>query len=120
MTTTPVRFRSAVPSAGVRLQPGEPLWKCVPTRGEDGCRLVDFMMFIPRLRLRSETYIRYATTYIQAVLGRYDEVVFADINLNLNVLWVSHRHRPGLMLEVAHAIRLAVPEAVLVAQNPGR
>jgi hypothetical protein len=44
-------------------------------------------------------------------------VVFANIDLELNVLWVSHRHRNGLMLEIANLIRLQVPEALLVAHN---
>jgi hypothetical protein len=42
-------------------------------------------------------------------------VVFADLNLKLNLLWVSLRPRPGAISELVAAIRLRVPEALLVA-----
>jgi hypothetical protein len=99
------------------LSPGEPLWKRVPTRDETGRRLADFMMLIPKLKSRPNPYIQAAAAYIKAVLSRHDEVVFADVNLELNVLWVSHRYRPGLMWEIVSAVRLRLPEAVLVAHQ---
>ena len=101
-----------------RLDSGVPLWKVVPTRDQDGCLLTDFMMLVPRLRNRSQPYIETTLENIQAVLGGYQEVVFADFNLPINVLWVSLRPRPGLTLEVVAAIRSRVPEALLVAQRP--
>jgi hypothetical protein len=103
--------------AGLEIQPGLPLWKVVPTRDDQGERLCDFMMFIPQLRTRQKLYIRHAQTHIAEVLSRYGEVVFANINLELNVLWVSYRYRQGLMLEIVNLIRARVPEAVLVAHN---
>ena len=99
------------------LSPGEPLWKRVPTRDQTGRRLADFMMLIPKLKSRPDPYIQAAVAYIKAVLSRHDEVVFADVNLELNVLWVSHRYRPGLMWEIASAVRSRLPEAVLVAHQ---
>ena len=99
------------------LSPGEPLWKRVPTRDEAGRLLADFMMLIPKLKSRPYPYIQAAAAYIKAVLSRHDEVVFADVNLELNVLWVSHRYRPGLMWEIVSAVRLRLPEAVLVAHQ---
>jgi hypothetical protein len=103
--------------AGPDLKPGLPLWTVVPTRDEQGERLCDFMMIIPRLKSRQAVYIQRVQSHIAMVLSRYDEVVFANIDLELNVLWVSHRHRNGLMLEIANLIRLQVPEALLVAHN---
>jgi len=97
--------------------PAEPLWKRVPTRDESGVLLVDFMMIIPKLKTRPGQYIETAAKYIGGVLRRYEEVVFADVNLDLNVLWISHRYRPGLMLEIAGVIRLGLPEAVLIAHQ---
>jgi hypothetical protein len=103
--------------SGLEIQPGLPLWKVVPTRDDQGERLCDFMMFIPQLKTRQQVYIRHAQMHIAKVLSRYGEVVFANINLELNVLWVSHRHRQGLMIEIVNMIRTRVPEAVLVAHN---
>ena len=111
-----VRVEQAL-SKALPLSPGEPLWKRVPTRDETGRLLADFMMLIPKLKSRPNPYIQAAAAYIKAVLSRHDEVVFADVNLELNVLWVSHRYRPGLMWEIVSAVRLRLPEAVLVAHQ---
>lgn len=95
--------------------PGLPLWQLVPTRDSAGRRLTDFMMLIPRLRSRPLADIERASREIQSVLALHQDVVFADLNLKLNLLWVSLRPRPGAISELAAAIRLRVPEAVLVA-----
>jgi hypothetical protein len=100
------------------MQPGVPLWKLAPTRDEAGVRLCDFMVLIPRLKSRPALYIGNAQSYIAGVLGRHEEVVFANMDLKLNLLWVSHRFRAGLMVEIVNAIRQQLPEAVLVAQTP--
>ncbi len=97
--------------------PGLPLWQLAPTRDSSGCRLTDFMMLIPRLRNRSACEIECASQDIQAVLALHDDVVFADLNLRLNLLWVSLRPRQGAIGELAAAIRLRVPEALLVAHH---
>jgi hypothetical protein len=106
-----------LPRAGLAMQPGVPLWKLAPTRDEQGVRLCDFMVLIPRLKSRHPSYIGSAQNYIAGVLKRYEEVVFANMDLKLNLLWVSHRYRAGLMLEIINAIRLQIPEAVLVAHT---
>jgi hypothetical protein len=95
--------------------PGLPLWQVAPTRDSDGKRLTDFMMLIPRLRSKPLAEIERASHDIQAVLALHQDVVFADLNLKLNLLWVSLRPTPGAISELAAAIRLCVPEAVLVA-----
>ena len=95
--------------------PGLPLWQVVPTRDSAGLRLTDFMMLIPRLRNRSPAEIERASSDIQSVLALHHDVVFADLNLKLNLLWVSLRPRPGAISELVAAIRQRVPEAVLVA-----
>lgn len=95
-------------------EPGLPLWQIAPTRDSAGVRLTDFMMLIPRLRTRAPLEIERASRDIQAVLALHRDVVFADLNLKLNLLWVSLRPRPGAISELVAAIRLRVPEAVLV------
>ena len=95
--------------------PGLPLWQVAPTHDTSGRLLTDFMMLIPRLRSRPPVEIERALRDIQAVLALHQDVVFADLNLKLNLLWVSLRPRPGAISELVAAIRLRVPEAVLVA-----
>ncbi len=98
-------------------EPGQPLWKVVPTRDENGKLLVDFVMWVPRLKRQSPDYIQTTLAHIHTVLQRYQEVVFADMNLAINMLWVSLKQRPGIVREVFDAIHLLVPEAKLVAQQ---
>jgi hypothetical protein len=46
-----------------------------------------------------------------------DTVVFADLNLRLNLLWVSVRPRPGICLALASALQTRIPEARLIANR---
>lgn len=102
----------------VSLMPAEPLWQRVPTHDDSGRLLGDFMMIIPRLNSHSTTKIQQIIEKLNALLDLYHEfVVFADLNLKLNVLWVSHRQRTGIGLELAAAIHACIPEAKLVAQH---
>jgi hypothetical protein len=111
MSKSPLR-RSA------ELSPAEPLWKRAPTRDEDGRLLTDFLMIVPGLRRRTEVEIRSRLAAIEQVLMAYREhVVFADVNLRLNTLWVTVRPVPGICLELPAAIKVAVPEALLVGQQ---
>jgi hypothetical protein len=114
----PVVFKRALPRALRLLNPGAPLWQRVPTRDDDGRPLTDFMMLVPRLREQSQHQIENTLRDIQSVLEQCRDVVFADFNLAINVLWVSLKCRPGITLEVAAAIRARVPQAVLVAHKP--
>jgi hypothetical protein len=100
------------------VEPAEPLWKRAPARSEDGRPLSDFMMIIPHLRERRRSELLETVEGLIGVLERYRHaVVFADLNPRLNVLWVTIRPIPEMILELATAIRLAVPEARLVAQR---
>ena len=80
--------------------------------------LSDFMMVIPGLKQKPHNIIESVAYEIEKVLRFYkDSVVFADLNLKLNVLWVSVQPKPGICLEVAAAIHHNVPEAKLVAHR---
>jgi len=107
-------YASTTLTTGADAVPGLPLWQLAPTRDTAGVRLTDFMMLIPRLHSRPRAEIERASRDIQAVLALHQDVVFADLNLKLNLLWVSLRPRPGAISELVAAIRLRVPEAVLV------
>ena len=100
------------------VQPAEPLWKRVPTSDDDGRRLSDFMMLIPKLRTWPQVRQQQAVGEIQWVFEHYRHaVVFADLNLRLNVLWVSVKPIPGICLELVEAVHARVPEAVLVGSQ---
>ncbi|MGD8558491.1 MAG: hypothetical protein PVH04_02425 [Gammaproteobacteria bacterium] len=100
------------------MAPAEPLWKRVPLHNDDGKQLSDFMMIIPRLKQQPLPVIKEVVDRIEKVLRCYDkQVVFADLNINLNVLWVSVQPIAGICLEVAAAIHHHVPEAKLVASK---
>lgn len=99
------------------VEPGAPLWQRAPTRDSEGHCLTDFMMLIPRLGTRSAGEIERVSKIIQTVLARFKEVVFADLNLRLNVLWVSLKPRHGAIAEIAAVIRTLIPGAMLVAHH---
>ena len=104
-------------SSGV--EPNTPLWQRVPKKDEQGNLLSDFMMLIPGLKSRTATEISKTLDVLSAVLARYQHVVvFADMNMRLNVLWISFRPTPGVFTELPVAIKEAVPEAVLIASHP--
>jgi len=102
------------------IAPAEPLWKRVPTHNDHGQMLGDFMMIIPSLKQQPSHIIKEVVNNIEKVLRYYEkQVVFADLNLKLNVLWVSVQPVAGICLEVAAAIHHFVPEAKLVASKIG-
>lgn len=117
MTLT-IHAPTALTAAGSA--PGSPLWQRAPTRDSEGRRLTDFMMLIPRLRSRPAAEIERVSRDIQRVLALHRDVVFADLNLRMNLLWVSLRPAPGAIGALAAAIRVRVPEAVLVAHYANR
>jgi hypothetical protein len=89
----------------------------VPTRGPDGKPLSDFMMLFPGLRDSAPGFIKDRVAGIQAILNRYPEVVFADLNIPINVLWVSLSPKIGLIGVIAEEIKQRIPEALLVAPD---
>lgn len=101
--------------------PAEPLWKIAPTRDENGNHVSDFLMIIPKLRQKPENHIKRTLNDIDNALKQFkSDVVFANMDMKLNTLWVSFRSEPGLLLKIASAIKLQVPEAVLVGDMSAR
>ena len=97
--------------------PADPLYKRAPREDEHGKPLSDFMMIIPKLRTKPQHLIQETISRIERVLERHSTtVVFADLNLKLNVLWVVVRPQAGICLNLPAAINNEVPEALLVAQ----
>lgn len=112
-----LRIYSSTAVADPGGSPGVPLWQIAPTRDSEGRLLTDFMMLIPRLREKPRVEIERTSLRIHDILARHREVVFADLNLKLNLLWISLRPRQGAISEISAAIRIWVPEAVLVAHH---
>ena len=101
------------------LVPSEPLYKRAPSRDAQGKSYSDLMMLIPKLSRRDSADRNQRISRISEVLERYKHVVvFADLNLKINVLWISFVAVPGLTYEISAAIKLQIPEAMLVADQP--
>ena len=100
------------------LLPAEPLWMRAPTRDAHGRPVSDFMMIIPKLGKKPPQHIKTTLGRIDNVLQRYRHVVlFADFNMKLNTLWITVKPVPGICLELAAAVKVCVPEALLVAHK---
>ena len=99
------------------LEPNAPLYERVPIRDESGRLLGDFMVLIPGLRERPGHELASTLARLQAMLASFSEVVFVDLNVPLNLLWVSVRPRPGVILELFRAVKLHLPEAKLVGHR---
>jgi hypothetical protein len=76
------------------------------------------MLLIPRLGRRPQAEQQaIANDIAHALASLGSAVVFAELNLALNVLWVSMEPRPGIVLTVTAAVQSRVPEALLVAHD---
>ena len=92
----------------------EPLYKRLPTHDESGNFLGDFMLLIPGLRDLPASLLQSRLQQLHRLLDAHPDVVFADLNAPLNLLWVSVRARHGITCELADEIRRHIPEARLV------
>ena len=95
----------------------EPLYLRVPTHTVDGTAYSDFMMLIPGLRDLPKVDFADRVGGLQAVLGSHQQVVFADLNVPLNLLWVTLIPKQGLIVKLAKLLRERVPEATLVGHE---
>lgn len=100
------------------LSPAEPLWKRAPTCDSSGQLLSDFMLLIPGLSQQPDSIKKQKIAALETIFNLYGKaIVFADLNLKLNVLWVTVRPIPGICLELPAAIKHYIPEALLVSQQ---
>jgi len=100
-------------------KPNTPLWQRVPTKDENGKYLGDFMMIIPGLKNKSAEKRKNILNALTEVLEYYKEiVVFADLNLKMNLLWVSVKPVKGMFVEIPAAIIASIPEAKLISDRP--
>ena len=102
----------------VDLAPAEPLWKLAPTRDENGGPVSDVLMIIPKLKTQPEPYIKDTLANIEFALKQFsNEILFANLDMKLNTLWVSFKAVPGVYVEIVSTLKTNVPEAVLVGDT---
>jgi hypothetical protein len=105
----------------IDLTPAEPLWKLAPTRDENGGPVSDVLMIIPKLKTRSERHIKDTLANIEFALKQYNnEILFANMDMKLNTLWVSFKAVPGVYVDIVATLKTNVPEAVLVGDSHSR
>ena len=105
----------------VDLAPAEPLWKLAPTHDQDGGPVSDLLMIIPKLKTMPEQYIKDTLANIEFALKQFNnEVLFANLDMKLNTLWVSFKAVPGVYADIVSTLQTNVPEAVLVGDSHSR
>ena len=105
----------------IDLAPAEPLWKLAPTRDENGGPVSDVLMIIPKLKTRSERHIKDTLANIEFALKQFNnEILFANMDMKLNTLWVSFKAVPGVYVDIVATLKTNVPEAVLVGDSHSR
>jgi hypothetical protein len=105
----------------IGLAPAEPLWKLAPTRDEEGGPVSDLLMIIPKLKTKPEHYIKDTLANIEFALKQFsNEILFANVDMKLNTLWVSFKAVPGVYSGLVDTLRTNIPEAVLVGDTHSR
>lgn len=105
----------------VDITPATPLWKLAPTRDEDGGPVSDLLIIIPKLKTRPERYIKDTLANIEFALKQFsNEILFANMDMKLNTLWVSFKAVPGVYSGIVAALINNVPDAVLVGDSHSR
>lgn len=110
--------KSATLKISHEVSSAEPLWKRVPSKDELGNLLSDFMMIIPGLNKKTSNELKIDIVILEEILLHYKQyVVFADLNLKLNILWVSVKSHPGLCIELPAMIKSRLAKALLVSHK---
>jgi len=105
----------------IDIAPAEPLWKLAPTHDENGGPVSDVLMIIPKLKTQPEQYIKDTLANIEFALKQFsNEILFANVDMKLNTLWVSFKAVPGVYVDIVSTLRTNVPEAVLVGDTHSR
>lgn len=100
---------------GTRFSTGdEPLYRRLPSRDRQGRYLSDFMMLIPGSRDLEPAQLEVRLAVLRGILETADEIVFAELNLRLNLLWVSVETRCGVISDLSARIRDSFPQAKLI------
>lgn len=99
-------------------QLSSPLWTRAPSRDAQGKPFIDFMMIIPGLKQADSMVIEGHMIKLRDCLGPFGhKVAYVDLNVKLNLLWVSARPVPGLTRELVTAIQQVIPQARVVTAD---
>lgn len=113
-----ITLANSLQHAGIEVLSSEPLWRRVPTRDPSGKPYADFMMLIPGLKNFESSRMHTVVDKVETALKYYEkDIILADLNLKINVLWVTIKPHVGLSTEIAALIHHLVPEAKLVSQH---
>ncbi len=100
------------------INPAEPLWRIAPTRDKAGNRTSDLLMIIPRLKSKPRHHIQRTLSEIEIALTPFRQLILlVNVDMKLNTLWISFQTQPGLFAKIISAVKLHVPEAVLVGET---
>lgn len=103
------------------LAPAEPLWKLVPTRDEDGGPVSDVLLIIPKLKSKPEQQVKETLANIEFALKQFsNDILFANLDMKLNTLWVSFKAVPGVYGDIVSTLKTHVPEALIVGDTHSR
>lgn len=104
--------------SGSKFLPAEPLWKRVSTRDAKGKPYTDFMMLIPGLKEADPVHLSVTINKLDNILKLYEkDIVLVDLNLKINILWITLQPHFGLTSEIAALIHHVVPQAKLISQH---
>lgn len=93
-----------------------PLWSRAPSRDEHGKPYFDFMMLIPGLKQEDGVKLESYQVKIKNCLKNFEHVVvYVDLNIKLNLLWVSIKPVPEVSKHIMQAIQHEIPHARVVA-----
>ena len=93
-----------------------PLWTRAPARDANGSPYIDFMMIIPGLKNSDAMAIESCLVKLRNSLGQFENVVaYVDLNVKLNLLWISAKPVPGITRHIVQAIQQNIPGAKVVA-----
>lgn len=96
-------------------EPCGPLHQRAPGRDRQGRPASDLMLLLPGVKKGLPTVVERVTSELMATLAGFGEqVLFAELNLKLGLVWVSVEGRPGLCDAVAQTVRARLPETRVV------
>lgn len=109
--------KSRLPSCSV-LSVNSPLWQRAPARDAQGTPYIDFMMLIPGLNRECESTIEGYLVKINNCLKPFEQVVvYVDLNIKLNLLWISLKPEQGISSQIVVSIQAEIPHAKLIASD---
>ena len=109
--------KSRLPSCSV-ISINSPLWQRAPARDEHGTPYIDFMMLIPGLNKECESTLEGYLVKINNCLKSFDQVVvYVDLNIKLNLLWISLKPEQGVSSQIVLSIQAEIPHAKVIATD---